>query len=227
MTAHDELRAKVSELLLKVYAAGADGAERELEADVDRVLALLPSLPAGGGDRRLASEAREVIGMLGIDEVARRTGRDPLYLDALLAGEEVADPSRAAGLALAIVRSFARPAPSPRLLAAEAARARSWVHVETTRRFHAAMGKAEAVLQSSPLPEHAQHREKGHAMHCCMIDCPAVAEFAICDEADRTDTAETHACRAHVGDLLGHGEGVPAGAPDRWRVESLDGGVDA
>lgn len=36
--------------------------------------------------------------------------------------------------------------------AADAARSRSWVHVETTRAFHAAMGRAERVLLSSPPP---------------------------------------------------------------------------
>lgn len=107
----DELRERIAAKLAsstQLRSAALKDTYREVAAEI---IDLLPSLPAGGGDGRIASEAREAIRMLGIEEVARRTGRDPFYLDALIAGEEVADPPRAADLALALVRSFVQSPP--------------------------------------------------------------------------------------------------------------------
>ena len=51
-------------------------------------------------------------------------------------------------------------------------------------------------------------------LFCCHVDdhgktCDNAAEFRIIDNSERRwDSAETHACTAHVGELIGHAPDV-------------------
>lgn len=58
-------------------------------------------------------------------------------------------------------------------------------------------------------------------LKCCSINCDEDAEFLITDRADGTDSSTTHACEAHVGSLLSHGDGWN-GQVQGWAVSSLN-----
>lgn len=57
--------------------------------------------------------------------------------------------------------------------------------------------------------------------YCCKPDCFKPAEFEILDLSDPDPySANTHACAADVGYLLGHRPGL-ANPENRWEVNAL------
>lgn len=61
--------------------------------------------------------------------------------------------------------------------------------------------------------------------HCCKIDCDAPAEFEIVGESGHPDDS-THACEAHVGELLGTPEWLSR-RNRSWTITALSGERDS
>ena len=80
------------------------------------------------------------------------------------------------------------------------------------------------TTQSGAEPATAAEWQPGNPPRCCRIGCTRLAEFNIQEKDTDAGYADdyTHACREHVGDLLGN-NGNPKGRPEHvwWSVSQL------